>query len=230
MKKRNVLIAEDNQIIAQDLKIAINKFGFNITDLVSNEVEVKNSIKKNKPDIILMDISLNDKKNGIDIVKDIYLKEYIPVIYLTAVESDEVVSKALETSPIAYLTKPYRSTELKSALNLSLSKKTQTRFHLDKRYIDLGFDYSFDYKNLHLYYKNKVQKLSSKELKFLTLLIEAKGALVSFDTIENNVWDAEPISNDAIRLMVFRLRKKLNFRLFESVFAYGFRLYKNIKF
>ena len=203
MNKIKVLIVEDNTVIAMD-------------------------IKNDEPNIIIMDISLNAKKDGIEIIKDIHQTKYIPVIYLTGNEEDETINRALSTCPIGYLTKPFNRTELKSTIKLALCEKRQVKQYNSNQYKYLGFDYYFDMKNLILYYKNEILKLSENEAKFLNLLIIANGELVTFESIENEVWENKTVSTDAIRLLVSRLRTKLKWELIETIRAYGFKLNKNI--
>lgn len=220
-----ILIVEDNVITALDLKLTIAKFGFKVTDIVADEIGVLASIEENKPDAIIMDISLNGGKDGIEIVKVIYDICYIPIIYLTENEDDEIIERAIETEPIAYLVNPFCRIELKYNLMLAFYQDRQKN-NQKKQYKDLGFNYSFDAENLHLYYKNKIQKLSSKESQFLDLLIRANGEVVLLKTIEIEIWENKSVTDDAIRLLVSRLRKKLKYPLIETVRYYGFKFYK----
>ena len=220
-----VLIVEENIATALDLKNAITQFGFNVIDIVSNKTDVLNSIEKDQPNIIIIDTSLAEKEDGIETVKSIYNINYIPVIYLTANEDDGTINRALETCPVAYFIKPFNKIELKTTIQLSLCEKKQFRNNKCKY---LGFNYYFDRNNQHLYYKNEIQKLSLKELKLINLLIENNGELVTFDTIESEIWENTPITSDAIRLLVSRLRKKLKHNLIESIYSYGFKFYKKL--
>lgn len=222
MNQPKILIVEDNQIIALDIKNTLTQLGYQVTDTVYKESDIFKSINQNEPCMILMDISLGQEKDGIDIVKDIHKNKFIPVIYLTGEENDKIINKALDTCPIGYLTKPYRATELKSTIKIALCKK-QT----DNHFKSLGCDYSFDITNKKLYYKGEIQKLSTKETQFLELLIEANGEVVLFETIENIIWENQSVTNDAIRLLVSRLRKKLKCIIIETIYSYGFKLYTN---
>ena len=109
-------------IIAKDIERTILDLGFEVTDIATRVDDVFVSIKKNKPDIILMDVNLNDKIDGIDVVKKIYETQYIPVIYLTGSQDDETIQKAVQTNPIGYLSKPFRRQELKSTITLAIYK------------------------------------------------------------------------------------------------------------
>lgn len=223
MEKKKILIIEDNKIVALDVKQIVTKFGYLVTKIVSREQEAIKSIKENEPNIIIVDINLKSEINGIEIVKKIHNIKYIPIIYLTGNEEDEIVHKALETCPIGYLVKPFNKTELKSVLKLALCEKKQSNLNQRKH---LGYEYHFDIANKHLYYKNNIQKLSSKESNLLSLLIQSNGELVTYQTIKYVIWQDDPVSNETIRNTISRLRKKLRAELIETIYAYGFRIRK----
>lgn len=221
MIDKNILIVEDNSLVALELKGEIESIGFNVSGIATRESEVFQCINNTEPHLILMDISLKGATDGIEVVKKIHKDKYIPIIYLTGNEDDKTINRAIETSPIGYLTKPFRIAEVKSNIKLALSTK-------NKKTYSLGFNYYLDIGNQHLYYKDQIQKLSKNETKLLNLLIIGKGELVTFNTIENEIWENQSITDDAIRLLVSRLRKKLNSEIIETVYSYGFKL--SVKF
>jgi len=222
--KYKILIVEDNPIIALDIRNIIQKLNYIVTDIVSNEVSTLTSIEENEPNIILMDINLNHNQNGIKITKEIHKTKQIPIIYLSGVTDENIIANALETNPAYYLTKPFNRIQLKSAIKVVINQHYQNK----QNYIHLGCDYFFDIKLKKLYHKNQIQKLGNKEIKFIDLLIEANGRVVLYETIENVIWENEPITNDAIRLLVSRLRKKINCKIIETIYSHGFKINKNL--
>lgn len=226
MNKPKILIVEDNHIIALDIKQTLQNLNYTVTDIVRKESDVLNSIKTDEPNILLMDIDLKQKKNGVQIVNEIYKTKKIPVIYLSGIDDEELVNTALETKPAYYLTKPFNRIQLKSAIELVVDTHYKNYTHFKK----LGNDYSFDVQNKKLYYKEEIQKLGTKEVQLLNLLIEANGKVVLFETIENIIWDNQSVTNDAIRLLVSRLRRKLKknskHKMIETIYSHGFKLKK----
>lgn len=218
--KIKILIVEDNSIIALELKNTLERLNYTVTNRVKKEKDIFESIKNDEPNIILMDIELGLKKNGIEIVQDIYKIKQIPVIYLSGVEKQETVDEALDTNPAYYLTKPFNPIQLNSAIKMVIKNFYEEMQHFK----NIGLDYCFDVKNKKLFYKNEIQKLASNETQFLDLLVEAKGQVVLFGTIENMIWQNEPVSNDALRVLVSRLRKKIHVDFIESVYAHGFKI------
>ncbi len=226
MHKAKVLIVEDEAIVAVDLKNTILKLDTFVTDIVSNHDDALQSIDTNEPDIILMDINLDNDIDGIDVVKSIHTNKYIPVIYLTAHDDIQTINRAIETQPVGYLVKPFNRADLKTTLLLGLykSQNNNEKIKHNHKVINLGFNYYFDEKDKSLYYKNKMIKLGIKEKKLLNLLVKSNGDDVSFASIEDEVWEGYTVSKLSIRNMVLRLRNKMDYKFIQSIPYFGFRL------
>lgn len=225
MVKTKVLIVEDETIVALDIKSAVKKLGFEVTNTVTNYDDALKCVVQNEPDIILMDINLENSKDGIQTVLAIKEIKNIPVIYLTAYVDDDTITRAIETNPVGYLTKPFKREELKSTILLGLYKVNKSnKATLDQHCQYLGFDYYYDVRNENLFYKNKPIKLSVRERTLLTTLVEARGALVPSSVLEYAIWPSEPVSNSALRTLIYRLRAKLDYKLIETTTAFGCKL------
>lgn len=225
MNKIKILVVEDETIVALDIKSALEKLNFEVTNCVTNEKETLLSISKEVPDIILMDIYLENSKDGIQITKEIQKIQNIPVIYLTAYSDEDTINKAIETNPVGYLLKPFKREELKSTILLAFYKINQSnKLNITNNCIDLGFNYYYDIKNQILFYKNIPIKLSLKEKHLLTILVEAKGSLISFIEIEYLIWPDGSVSNSALRTLIYRLRSKLEYKLIETLPSIGCKL------
>lgn len=225
MSKMKILIVEDETIVALDIKSAIKKLGYIASNLVTNHTDALQCVKDNEPDIILMDIHLENSKDGIETAEDIQKLKNIPIIYLTAYSDDETISRAVKTNPIAYLQKPFKRNDLKSALALCLYKidlenKKETLIN----YKQIGFDYYYDFETKNLYYKKLPIKLGIKENLLLNKLIEADGNIVSFKEIEYLLWQNNSVSDSSLRTIIYRLRNKLEHKLIETIPSFGIRL------
>lgn len=227
MQKMKILIVEDEPIVALDIKNTIIKLGHNVTDTVTNYDDTISSVKENEPDIIFMDIHLENSKNGIETAEEIKKFKNIPIVYLTAFSDDDTMQKAIDTDPISYILKPFKRDELKSSIMLSIYKKNNlNKVILDNEYTPIGFDYYYDLKNDNLFFKDQPIQISINEKKFLRLLIAANGQIVPFATVEEYIWQNTNMSSSAFRTLVYRLRSKLNFKLIESVPSFGYKLHK----
>lgn len=227
MQKAKILIVEDEPIVALDIKNTLVKLGHIVTDTVTNHDDALSSIIVNEPDIIFMDIHLENSKDGIETAQEIQKIKNIPIVYLTAFSDDDTMKKAIDTNPVSYILKPFKRDELKSSIMLSIYKiNNLNKVVVDNEYTSIGFDYYYDLKNDNLFYKDQPIQISINEKKFLRLLIAANGQIVPFRTIEEYIWQNSNMSNSAFRTLVYRLRSKLNFKLIETVPSFGYKLHK----
>lgn len=225
MTKTQLLIVEDEAIVALDIKNALLKLGHEVIACVTNADEAIAWIEKIRPDIIIMDIHLNHSKDGIQTAEEIQKIANIPILYLTAYADDETISRAVRTNPIGYLIKPFKREELKSTIQLGLHKKNRTDHTIvDTSFIVLGDNYSYDLCNNQLYYSNIPIKLSIKENSFLKILIEAKGKVISFTELEYLIWPDNPISRSTLRTLIYRTRAKLEYKIIETIPFVGCKL------
>lgn len=212
-----VLIVEDESIIALDIKRTLENINFIVTNTVGNYEEAIESVKSNKPDIIVMDINLKSEKDGIDTVKEIQNNHNIPVIYMTASCDEKTLKRAISTNPVSYLIKPIKTNELKANILLGLYKnKEKTRHYKNKNYKNIGFNYYFDSYEENLYYKDMPIKLSKKEKILLNILIQANGDIVAFKKLENDIWPNTKTSDSSLRTLIYRLRTKLEYRIIKT--------------
>ena len=225
INKTKILIVEDETIVALDIKSSIEELGFEVTNTVISYDDAICSVKQNQPDIIIMDINLENSKDGIQTAIDIKKIKNIPIIYLTAFCDDETMSKAIKTNPLAYLIKPFKTNELKSTILLGLYKVTnQSNIQINKDFKEIGSGYYFDEIEQSLYFKDKLIKLSINEKKLLTLLIKANGGLLSFEQLEHSIWEDNIVSSSALRTLIYRLRGKLEYKLIQTVPTVGCKL------
>jgi class 3 adenylate cyclase/AmiR/NasT family two-component response regulator len=121
-RKTKILIAEDEYIIAMDIKKVLEKLGYEVTSFVGKGIDAIKRTGTEKPDIVLMDIMLNDTLSGIDTAQIIKSKYNVPIVYLTALTDEETLQKAKLTEPGGYLLKPFDERGLHSAIEIALYK------------------------------------------------------------------------------------------------------------
>jgi len=227
MNKTKILIVEDEPIVALDIKNTLKKLGYVLVETASNYNDSLLSINKNEPDIIFMDIHLNNSKSGIVIAQQINKNKDIAIVYLTASSDGETMKQAIKTNPVSYIVKPFKRDEIKSSVMISIYKINNNVSKLDvSEYRSIGFDYYYDLKNDNLFYKDQPIHISVNEKLFLKLLISANGKIVPFSRIEEYIWRNTNLSNGAFRTLVYRLRSKLEFKLIENVPSFGYKLYQ----
>ncbi len=118
---KNVLIVEDERLIADDLINTITEFNYNVTGLATSGKDAVNMAIEMKPDLILMDITLEDNLTGIEAAKLIYKKQQTPIIFVTSYADEETLEGAVECRPYAYIVKPFIKRDLKIALKIAFA-------------------------------------------------------------------------------------------------------------
>lgn len=128
-----LLIVEDEFIIAKDLHDIVSKLGFGITGVAKSADEAVNYIKKETPDLVLLDININGNLTGIDLAKIIDRKYNIPYLYVTSYSDTTTINNINETNPIGYILKPFESRDVRVALEISISKIKQIRINTSEK-------------------------------------------------------------------------------------------------
>jgi two-component system cell cycle sensor histidine kinase/response regulator CckA len=119
----NILLVEDERIVALDLASTLEELGYTIAASVNTgEAAVKQALKL-RPNLVLMDIRLAGKIDGIEAAEQIRKEIDIPVIYLTAHSDEPTLARAKNTGPLAYLVKPFKSLELHCAIEIALHRQ-----------------------------------------------------------------------------------------------------------
>ena len=120
MKKSiNVLVVEDEYLVAADIEESLIALGYKVQNTVASGQAAIDEVEKNLPDIILMDIFLKGKMNGIEAATIIQQKHDVPIIYLTANADIATVEKAKISLPYGYVLKPFTDKELQTIIEIA---------------------------------------------------------------------------------------------------------------
>jgi CheY-like chemotaxis protein len=125
MTKAQILIVEDDAIVAQDLKNRLTDMGYFVISIASTGEEAIEKARHHRPDVVLMDIRLAGEMDGITAAAQIGEKYHIPVIYLTAYSDEETLSRARETRPAGYVLKPYDPRNLYVTIEMALYSRPE---------------------------------------------------------------------------------------------------------
>ena len=126
-KKTRILIVEDDMIIAANMSLQLTKSGYEVTGIESRGEEAVIHARLNTPDIVLMDINLKGKLNGIETVKQIQSVTDIPIIYITANNDEATFQEAKKTHPFAFVAKPITMRDLHRTLALATEQLKERR-------------------------------------------------------------------------------------------------------
>ena len=117
-----VLVVEDEYIVGEDLRGALQDLGYQVSILVTSGEEAIKRAGEERPDIILMDIVLTGEIDGIGAADEIRNRFNIPVIFLTAYTDKKTIDQAKRIYPFEYLIKPFEPRELHSTIEIVLNK------------------------------------------------------------------------------------------------------------
>jgi len=122
-----IVICEDESIIAFDIKTFLQKTGYQVPGVYAAAEDLLLAVEKINPDLVLMDIHLQGRMDGIE-AAEILLKNWaVPVILLTANADGPTIERAKLTHPYAYILKPYDERELKTAISIGLYRASMER-------------------------------------------------------------------------------------------------------
>ena len=198
--KRKILIIEDEKSLAQVLEDTFSQEGFEIIKAFDGENGV-DKFYNEKPDLILLDINL-PKKLGWEVCKEIRETSNIPIIMMTARDSDSDEYNGLSIGADDYITKPF---------NLKiLLLKVKKLLKLDDNNIYKFENFSFDIKKGEITINGENSELTRREIQFLEYMIKNKGIIFSRDYLLNEIWGFDFEGDDrVVDTLVKRIRKKL---------------------
>lgn len=245
MVKNGIIIVEDDEITALNLTISLKKQGYEVLAVCDNALQAKNDINTYKPNIIIIDISLQESNDGIELAKHVRKKYNIPFIFLTSYSDDDIISQAKLTEPYGYIVKPFDPSSLHATIQmalfkyqvenerkddihtlkvdkLNLEKLLYSKRVSDKPIVPFGGDYWLDISVCETFYKGRKIKLTKKENAFLRLLVAQLGLVVSFEQAMNYVWDENGATENSVRTLVWRLRNKLETDIIQNASGIGY--------
>ena len=129
MSEIRILIVEDEPLIAADIEATLNNIDFMVSGMAHNYDDALNELKNNTPDAVLLDVNLDDLKDGIDIGTIIYEKYNLPVIYLTSYADKATLDRAKKTRPAGYIVKPFDEKDLLAGLEIAIYNFSMRESH-----------------------------------------------------------------------------------------------------
>ena len=208
-----ILLVEDNKSISDNLKYTFNINNIDL-DVTNNIKSTKDYLECNKPSLIILDVTLPDG-NGFDLYKSELSKMNIPVIFLTACDTEENIVEVLNMGASDYITKPFRPLELIARINKILHKKT----------IKIK-DITIDMNKMIVTKNNEIINLTTLEYKILNLLVENINKVVTRDRIIDSIWEwtGNDVNDNTITVYMKRIREKLNSDIIVTIKGIGYRI------
>lgn len=122
MTNAQILIVEDETIVAWDLRRSLESMGYIVPAIAISGTEAIQQSADIQPDIVLMDIRLQGEMDGIEAATHIHTRFNIPIIYITAYVDDSTLQRAKITEPLGYILKPFNVAEIRPIIELALYK------------------------------------------------------------------------------------------------------------
>ena len=126
-----ILIVEDDPQMAKFISFKLGYLGYEVAGIASNESMAIELAKELHPDLILMDIILDNDDDGIETANKILAFTDVPIVYLTAQEDDAVFERAKITKPFGYLLKPFNDRDLNLVVETATYRQDQ-KIKLDR--------------------------------------------------------------------------------------------------
>lgn len=224
-----IYFADDEKNIRDLVVPFLEHDGFTVRAFETGDLLLE-AYKNQKPDLVILDIMMPGT-NGLDVMKSIRQYDNVPIIMLTARDSDIDFITAFNLGTDDYFTKPF------SPIKLSLHVKALFK-RLDEKAIKNDTQYQFldltlDTEKRIALLSNEEMPLTKTEFDFLLVLIEKPETAFSRETLLNRIWGFDDIESRAVDDTIKRLRKK--FKQYHSqvsiktVWGYGFKLIKEDK-
>ena len=202
MVGKKLLIIEDDIDLREGLRFSFEGDGYEVLD-VGTRREGQQEIKKGIYDLVLLDCNLPDG-TGFDLCRKVRRFSMIPIIMLTARDTEMDEIRALELGVNDYLSKPFSLGVLKARMKRILNEKAETA--------NLGSGNIVVDKSTCTVYKNEEEiTLSKLEYRLLMYLIENKNHVLSKEQILSQIWDSDGkyVDNNTVSVNISRLRMKI---------------------
>ena len=199
-----ILIAEDDQVLADGLLRTLRQGGYAV-DQVSSGSQADAALAGQDFDLLILDLGL-PKMHGLEVLRKLRSRgNSLPVLILTAADSVEQRVKGLDLGADDYMAKPFALAELEARVRALTRRGLGTASSLIKH-----GPLSFDATGRVAYLNEQMIELSARELSLLEVLLQRAGRLVSKDQLIEKLCEwGEEVSSNAIEVYIHRLRKKI---------------------
>jgi DNA-binding response OmpR family regulator len=200
-----LLIVEDENEIADPLKVALEKRGFAV-DLADNGKTGLQKAQINEYDCLILDLNL-PKLDGIEVAKQLRSDgSSVPILMLTARTSQNNINEGLEIGADDYLTKPFDFKELLLRIKAVIKRSTP-----EKNVVFSAHDINVDTASMKVMKSNSLIQLNAKEYGILEYLMRNKGRVISQEELLEHVWNEEMDAfTQTVRTNIKTLRKKVD--------------------
>ena len=123
MTTKRIMVVEDDVIIASLIESRLKKIGYAVSGIFDTGEDAITGAAEQKPDLVLMDISLRGEIDGIDAASEISSCLDIPCVFLTSYSDRDTIERAKTTKPDGFILKPFTDEALRSTIEIAFSRK-----------------------------------------------------------------------------------------------------------
>ncbi|MBR3042687.1 MAG: response regulator transcription factor [Eubacterium sp.] len=206
----NCLIVDDEIELAKMTAEYFEMFSIK-TEYVENASDCFDFLNKNEVDLILLDINLGDG-SGFEVCKKVRQQYQLPILFISARQSDDDVLVALSIGGDDYIKKPYSLSVLLAKVKVNLKRVEQLRElsgSAGSEDSDTDEIISLDESTMSVILEGQRVSLKAKEFALLKCLYEHKNTIVSKDTLFEEVWGDTFYSDGTLNVHIRKLREKL---------------------
>lgn len=202
--KQHILIVEDDIIICGGIKVFLESKGY-LAQCAYSVADAK-QFPLDQYQLIILDINLPDG-DGLSLCRQIRTASSIPIIFLTANDTEENMIEGFRSGCDDYIAKPFSVELLHQRIMAVLRRSQSTSKHSLFTYLDL----SVDFDKMQVMIKGTPIKLSATEYKLLELLIQHKGQVLTRNIILEKIWDCHEnyVDENTLTVHIRRLRQKI---------------------
>ena len=174
MAEKQILIAEDELIVARDLQSCLINMGYAVPDVISTGEQAIQKAAMAHPDLVLMDINLAGNMDGVTAAEEIRRRFNIPVVYLTSYADEDTLGRAKTTEPAGYILKPFNDAELRAVVGMAIHKhKTEIARRATER-------------------KHATEEARASEERFHRIFESSNDGIFVLDPTRDKILDANP--------------------------------------
>lgn len=215
-----VYIVDDEKNLNDLLAFHLKNEGWDVKSFYSSIEAINHS--NDNIDLWILDIMMPEI-DGYTLIKQIKSKNpYVPVIFISARDTDIDRVVGLEVGSDDYITKPFLPRELIIRAKRLIERDTPTNTSPPRKKLDEFHE--IDYSLRIIYFENKAVELTSKEYDFILEMVKHPNRAFSRDDLLNRVWGLNYFGSDrVVDDLVRRIRKKLPYLKIETLYGYGYR-------
>ena len=210
-----ILMIEDDNILAEGVQIALEEDGYKV-EIANNLKEGKNRLAEKQYQLLILDWNLPDG-DGLEFYRRQREMLSMPVLILTARDTEQDEIAGLEAGVEEYITKPFRVGILRARVKALIERSRS------KEQYQVG-DLMFDFEKRQYLKGKEYMELGRAEQEILRILVSRPGQTYTRDQLISQVWDDEDsVDENTLTVTIARLRNKIGSQWIQTVYGIGYR-------